>query len=308
MIVHNSNVAGGSEISFTVPTGDLAKTLELSRTIARSIGAESVDHSTDVAKVSVVGLGMRTHSGVAQRLFQTLAKNGVNILMITTSEIKISVLVNKADAVAALRAVHAEFELDKPFPEVKDPVIKIRTGFEPLGGVTAEDRMREIAGTLPNLEDILVSAVEADRRQGRVTIFNVPDRPGFAGMVFSRVAEAGVPVDMIVQNAGADGSAQISFTVLRGDLEEAAKAAQTALREVGGGNCKTDPGMVKISVRGVGMRTHTGVACRMFRALAAEKVNIELINTSELHITVVVDESQADQAVATLRKEFQLGD
>jgi aspartate kinase len=304
MIVRNATTDGRSEISFTVTESDLARTLELAEPLVRETGAASVDHSTDVAKVSVVGLGMRTHSGVARRMFTALAAAKVNILMISTSEIKISVLVLKDEAPRALRAVHAEFELDKPFIEAA-PETPRRPG---SGGSAdgAEERLKEIARSLPTMEDILVSDVESDERQGRVTVFGVPDRPGFASQVFSKVAEAGIPVDMIVQSAGTDGCAHISFTVMREDLAAAGRCAEEAMASLGGGKIETDAEMVKIAVRGVGMRTHTGVAFRMFRALASRNIPLPLINTSELHITVAVGRAHAPAALSAIRETFGL--
>ena len=116
MIVQNMAREGRTEVSFTVPEADLPRTLELAEQASAEIGGRRVDYSTAVAKVSVVGLGMRTHSGVAGRMFRALADRGINILMITTSEIKISVLVERARAEEALVAVHEEFELHEQLP------------------------------------------------------------------------------------------------------------------------------------------------------------------------------------------------
>ena len=104
---------GATEVSFTVAKGDLAETLRAAETAAREIGAKGVAYDADVAKVSVIGLGMRTHTGVATTMFEAIAAAGINIQMITTSEIKISVLVDRASAVPALRAVHKAFWLDE---------------------------------------------------------------------------------------------------------------------------------------------------------------------------------------------------
>ena len=113
MIVQNVATEGTTEVSFTVAKGDLPETLRAAEAAAREIGAKGVTHDADVAKVSVVGLGMRTHTGVATTMFEALAAAGINIQMITTSEIKISVLVDRASAVPALRAVHQAFQLDE---------------------------------------------------------------------------------------------------------------------------------------------------------------------------------------------------
>ena len=306
MIVQNIARDGRTELSFTVARGDLNKTLELANTVAREIGAEGVNHSVDVAKVSIVGLGMRTHTGVAHRMFRALAKRGINILMITTSEIKISVLVAREHGEEALRAVHAEFALHEELPEHR-----VEDGFRPkdaslVGTPASEERLRSIAKSLPAMEDILVSDVDCNDSQGLLTLYDVPDRPGISHRAFSRIAEADVGVDMIVQNVGTRGHTHLSFTVLRSDLSKATSAARQAVDELNGGSVAGTEDMAKISVRGVGMRSHTGVAVRMFEALAQRGVNISLINTSELHITVVVDRASGPAAIAALREAFGL--
>jgi aspartate kinase len=268
------------------------------------IGAAGVDSSTNVAKVSIIGLGMRTHTGVADRMFHALAREGINILMITTSEIKISVLVDRDRALDALRAVHREFELHEPLPELRediryraeDELLKAPNGFD--------ERLQAIVRRLPAMEDILVTDVEQDDRQARLSLFGVPDRPGIAYHIFSTIAKANIPVDMIVQNVGTDGTAHLSFTIRRSDLPLALERSRGIMHELGGGQVIADDGMSKISVRGVGMRSHSGVAVRMFDVLAARGINIQLINTSELHITVVVDRVNGTTAAAALREAF----
>ena len=305
MIVQNIAVEGRTSVSFTTAEHDLTHTLELTEQAAREIGAGRVDFSTDVAKVSVVGLGMRVHSGVADRMFRALADIGVNIHLITTSEIKISVLVDRGRGVEALQAIHDEFTLQERQIEAKpDPryLVKARPS---LPSIEADDRLREIARNVPRMEDILVTDVELDENQGRVTLWGVPDRPGVSAAVFSAVAGARVAVDMIVQGVGDDGSTHLSFTTaLRSDLESAVAMAQKSLPA--SARVDADGEMAKLSVRGVGMRSHSSVAVRMFRALADAGVNIQLINTSELHITVVVRKTDGAKALAALRREFGL--
>ncbi|HVJ80652.1 MAG TPA: aspartate kinase [Planctomycetia bacterium] len=305
MIVQNIALAGKTEVSFTVPESDLPRTLEIAKRIAAEIGAGAVDHSNAVAKVSVVGLGMRTHSGVADRMFTALAALGVNIHMISTSEIKISALVDRDRGLDALQAVHREFSLHEALPEYReDPRFpaRARSG---NGGRDSEDRLRQIARSLPTMEEIVVSDVEIDDNQGRVTLYGVPDRPGVSAAVFKEVAAAGIAVDMIVQSVGADGGTHLSFTTaLRSDLAAAAEQARKALGDLGEGQIAADGEMAKLAVRGVGMRSHSSVAVRMFRALAARGINIQLINTSELHLAVVVRKEDGAAALAALRLEF----
>jgi aspartate kinase len=306
MIVQNIAVDGRTEVSFSVAEGELQRTLERARKVASEIGARGVDSSVDVAKVSVVGLGMRTHSGVADRMFRVLAEKGINLLMITTSEIKISVLVDRKNADEALRAVHDEFKLHEPLPEHQEAIPYQKKGDSMVGKIVTEERLLSIAKSLPTMEDILVSDVDIDENQGRITLTGVPDQPGVAYKIFAKIAKASVPVDMIVQNVGTDHRAILSFTTLRSDLTKAAAAAKEVVAEMGGGSVASDDAMVKISVRGVGMRTHTGVGTKMFEALAKESINIQLINTSELHISVIVDRASGQKGVAALKRAFGL--
>lgn len=306
MIVQNIAQDGRTEVSFTVAESELSRTHQLAELVAKDIGAQGVDSSSDVSKVSIVGLGMRTHTGVADRMFRCMADRGINILMITTSEIKLSVLVSRDRAAEALQAVHDEFELDKPLPEYKEDIRYQLKAENMVNRAEPEDRLRSIARNLPTMEDILVSNAWIDERQGRVTLYGVPDKPGVAYQIFSQIAAANIPVDMIVQNVSSEGLTHLSFTVLRSDLDLARETAEKVMQQLQGGQVDTDAGMTKISVRGVGMRSHTGVAVKMFEALSKEGINIQLINTSELHITVVVDQHSGKQALHALRHAFGL--
>ena len=300
MIVQNVAQDGRTEVSFTVASGDLAETLRAAESAAQAIGATGVTHDAEVAKVSIVGLGMRTHTGVATAMFQALAQAGINIEMITTSEIKVSVLVKRTAATEALRAVHRAFALDQvdwtaaPFVIEKSYTLSLRQPAAPVNGNTSTPA----AG----MEDLVISGVELDEGQARVTLAGVPDRPGVSAKVFAGIAEAGVFVDMIVQNVSAEARTMLSFTVPRDVAERAADAA----RSVAAGHVSVEPTLAKLSVMGVGMRTHTGVATRMFGALAERGINIALINTSEVRINVATDLARGREALACLREAFAL--
>ena len=305
MIVQNVSRGGTTEVSFTVAKGDLAETLRAAEAAAREIGALSVTHDAEVAKVSVVGLGMRTHTGVATTLFEVLAAAGINIQMITTSEIKISVLVDRTSAAAALRVAHQAFALEQ--------LNSISTAFTP--GSPAKDKPRamklvplvdtDAAVSGPRqlgMEDLVIGGVDLDESQARVSLFHVPDRPGYAALVFAAIGKAGVFVDMIVQNVAMDGDSLLSFTVPR----ESADRAVLAVQKAGIPDVSVEPALAKLSVVGVGMRTHTGVATRMFAALAERGININLINTSEVRINVGTDISRGREALECLKKAFAL--
>jgi aspartate kinase len=304
MIAQNVGTAGKASIGFTVPRGELAATLQVLEPLAKEWNAPLISEE-DVSKVSIVGTGMRTHTGVAERMFQALAEAGVNLKMITTGDIKISVLVDKADGVKALRAVHQAFGLEKA-----------RTGAGLAGASAAPATRRKaappsgrdivsISQKLDSMEDILVSDVMLSTDQGRITIFNLPDAPGSCSGVFQAVAAAGIVVDMIVQNLSGPGRAQLSFSVPKTDLNKALEvveklAADAAMRVA------ADENMARLVVLGIGMRTHTGVARRMFGALAAHDINIGMINTSEVRLSVVVEGRRGDEALAALKEVFQI--
>ncbi len=301
MIVQNISTGGTTEVSFTVAKGDLPETLRAAEAAARECGASGVTHDADVAKVSAVGLGMRTHTGVATTMFESLAGAGINIQMITTSEIKISVLVNRASAVPALRAVHQAFRLDRSVgdpaafvPSRSDAVMNL-VPLADSNGALAESRVL-------GMEDLVIAGVELDETQARITLFHVPDRPGYAAKVFGSIAVAGVFVDMIVQNIGIEGDSVLSFTVPR----EAAERAVEAARAAGPREVSVEPAMAKLSVIGVGMRTHTGVATRMFAALAERGINVNLINTSEVRINVGTDIGRGREGLECLKRAFAL--
>ena len=299
MIVQNLAQAGTTEVSFTVDADDLEETLLAAREAAEAVGASGVNHQAGVAKVSVVGLGMRTHTGVATQMFEALAAAGINIQMITTSEIKISVLVDRAAGAPALRAVHKAFELDRHAADLPGDFAPRLAPPRPAPATAAAG---ENGGPPPGMEDLVVSGVELDDQQAAVTLFNVPDQPGYAARVFRTIADAGILVDMIVQNVSTAGTTHLSFTVPRADAHKAAAAAKA----IGPGDVSVEPAVAKLAVLGVGMRTHTGVATRMFGALADRGINIALINTSEVRINVATDVARGREGLDCLRATFAL--
>ena len=152
------------------------------------------------------------------------------------------------------------------------------------------------------MEDLVIAGVELDESQARIALFHVPDRPGYAARVFRAIADAGVFVDMIVQNIGIAGDSVLSFTVPRDAIARAVEAVQAA----GVADVSVEPAMAKLSVIGVGMRTHTGVATRMFAALADRGINVNLINTSEVRINVGTDVARGQEGLDCLKRAFAL--
>jgi aspartate kinase len=166
-------------------------------------------------------------------------------------------------------------------------------------------------GTLITFEDEkmeqpLVSGIAFNRDEAQLTIMGVEDRPGIASSILGPIAEANVEVDMIVQNSAYDGTTDFTFTVNRNDYERAMDILQTYTAELGARKVSGDYNIVKISLVGVGMRSHAGIASRMFAALAKEGINIRMISTSEIKISVVVDEKYLELGVRVLHEAFKL--
>ena len=158
-----------------------------------------------------------------------------------------------------------------------------------------------------DMEQAIVSAVTHDVSEAKVTVVGVPDQPGVAAKLFRALADQGVNVDMIVQNVSEDGSTDISFTVPRSDLETATQTAVGLEDVLGFESVTTDNSIARVSVIGAGMKSYPGVTATMFETLAREKINIEMISTSSIRISCVVNESEVEQAMRALHEAFELG-
>jgi aspartate kinase len=297
MIVQNVSEAGHADISFTVPNDELKITLEAVQQAIETLGAGQVNWDDQVSKVSVVGLGMANQTGVAEKMFAAMADEKINIQMISTSEIKISVLVERASALPALRAVHAAFELTKK-PEVS-PIPP--TGRRPSADAAAvASRLQDV-----DMEDLMLDEISLDDTQGRVTITGLPDEPGIAAHVFREVAASGIVVDMIVQSHDSHRDhASLSFTVPRSQVPAAEVVAQRLAAEFSCGGTSSEAEVAKLSVCGVGLRSNTTVAIRMFQALAESGVNVDMVNTSEVQVNVVSDGKDGVTALKSLKAAF----
>ena len=155
-----------------------------------------------------------------------------------------------------------------------------------------------------SMDDVLVSGVSYDQNEVKITLQRVPDRPGLAAQIFSPIAAAHIVVDMIIQNASEDGTTDLTFTVPKADYKKALSIVEKTAAVVKSKGVKVDTDIAKISVVGVGMRTHAGVAAKMFEVLAREGINIEMISTSEIKISVVIDGKYTELAVRVLHDAF----
>jgi aspartate kinase len=155
-----------------------------------------------------------------------------------------------------------------------------------------------------SMEDVLVSGVTLDQNQAKITIAGVEDRPGLAAKIFGPIADSGIVVDMIIQNAGADGRTDMTFTVQRDELRRALEIVNLIGLEIGIAGIRHDDPVAKVSIVGLGMRSHAGVAATMFRVLADERINIEMIATSEIKVSVVVNSKYGELAMRALHDAF----
>jgi aspartate kinase len=309
MIVQNIGESGRADISFTVPKDELNAALEAVREAAKVVGAEGITSDDSVAKISVVGLGMAKQTGVAQKMFRSLAEAGINIQMITTSEIKISVLVSRERSQEALRIVHHAFGLDHAAPSQAEGTAGSIHAARDAG--ISRSEMPTIAAAVVtrlqsmNMEELTIDDILLDGSQARVTISGVPDKPGIAAKVFEDVAAAGIFVDMIVQSHPSSvGAATLSFTVPKNQLTKSVEAAKRIAQSLGCKLVTSSPNIGKLSVSGVGLRTHVGVAIRMFKALSDAGINLEMINTSEVRVNVVVDGAAGEKGLGQLQAAF----
>ena len=171
---------------------------------------------------------------------------------------------------------------------------------------------QEGPGTLISLEEQSemeapsIAGIAFNRDEAKLTVVGVPDQPGVASQILAPIGDNNIEVDVIVQNVGDDGKTDLTFTVHRNDLKRAESVLKDIAREIGAEQVKTDAKIVKVSLVGVGMRSHAGIASKMFKILAAEGINIQMITTSEIKISVVVDEKYLELAVRALHDGFEL--
>jgi aspartate kinase len=179
--------------------------------------------------------------------------------------------------------------------------IHVRSSFSDVDGtmVVEEDR---------DMERVVVAGITYRTDEGKITVKKVPDTPGVAAKIFGPLAEANIIVDVIVQNVSEDGCTDMTFTVLKGDMRRAMKIVDGVARDLNAAGVTSDEGIAKVSIVGVGMRTHSGVAAKMFEALAGEGINIQMITTSEIKVSCVIEDKYKELAVRVLHNAFELGE
>ena len=293
LIIQSIHEGNTNDIAFTVTKNSLNRAEAVAAAIAPALrnysdpttGEAEVLVERQMAKVSIAGAGMIGRPGVAAQMFRTLAEAGVNIQMISTSEVKVSCAIDAEDCDRAIAALCEAFQVNNS--PVKNHLVSNTADTPPVRGAAL------------------------DIKQARLAIRHVPDRPGMAAKIFTLLAERNISVDMIIQSQRCrllDGTAtrDIAFTVAQTDADDAQAALQQAATEMGYGEIMVDRSIAKVSVVGTGMVGKPGVAAKMFDALAKEKINIQMIATSEIKISCVVSEEDGVRALQTVHAAFSL--
>jgi aspartate kinase len=177
--------------------------------------------------------------------------------------------------------------------------IHVRSSFDDSTGTIICEEVKE-------MEDVVVRGAAVQKDEAKITILGVPDRPGVAAMICAELGRKNINIDMIIQNASLTGATDFTFTVLENDFNDAVQIVEEIRRNLGAQGVLTDKEIAKVSVVGVGMRSHSGVAATMFGALAEAGINIQMISTSEIKISVVVEEKFGDDALRVIHKAFKL--
>ncbi|MEC4812536.1 MAG: aspartate kinase [Scytonema sp. PMC 1069.18] len=297
LIIQSIHEGNTNDIAFTVITSILNKAEAVAEAIApvlRSHNSATSEEAEvmvqqDIAKVSIAGAGMIGRPGVAAQMFATLSEVGVNIQMISTSEVKVSCLIESGDCDRAVAALCRVFEVEED---------KQTTG--------NEDKVN-----LPHHPIPPVRGVALDMNQARLAIRHVQDRPGTAAKIFGLLAQHNISVDMIIQSQRCHiinglPTRDIAFTVTRMDAQTAQQMLQQAAEEYGWGEVVLDSAIAKVSIVGAGMVGQPGIAAKMFAALAQQQINIQMITTSEIKISCVVAQEEGVKALQAIHTAFGL--
>lgn len=179
-------------------------------------------------------------------------------------------------------------------------VFEVRSSFNNNPGTIVKEETM-------SMENVVIRGVSIERNQAKVTIANVPDRPGVAARIFNTIADANIVIDMIVQNVSVSGTTDVSFTLNKDELPKARAALEPVVKETGAKALLARDGIAKLSVVGIGMRSHSGVAAKLFDSLSKGDINIQMISTSEIKIAVILDEAKIDEAANLAHEAFGLG-
>ena len=294
LIIQSIHEGNTNDIGFTVVNRVLQAATAVAEAIAPSLRTDSgstnqaeviIDRA--IAKVAISGAGMIGRPGIAAKMFKTLADANINIQMISTSEVKVSCVIEESECDRALHLLSQAFDIDL-------------------------NSQKEIESSQYEGNHPPVRGVALDTNQAQIAIRHVPDAPGMAAKIFTLLAQKNISVDAIIQSQRCHiindrPTRDIAFTVAQSDAELACQLIEELDREIGCGRVSGDTAISKLSVVGAGMIAHPGVAAKFFAALAKEKINIQMITTSEIKISCVIDESKGIEALKAVHEAFGLG-
>lgn len=310
LIIQSIHEGNTNDIAFTVSKNVINRAEAVAAAIAPALrsqnnpedGEAEVMVDRQIAKVSIAGAGMIGRPGVAAQMFATLSSAGINIQMISTSEVKVSCVIDADDCDRAIALLCQTFEVNNS-PLHQNRIVG--------SGVEQQGRISQSSALSPQHSSPPVRGVALDFNQARLAIRHIPDRPGMAAQVFGLLAEKNISVDMIIQSQrcrvmNGIGTRDIAFTVAQADATEAKTALEELAPSLGCGEVLVDTAIAKISIVGSGMVGQPGVAAQMFEALSQHQINIQMITTSEIKISCVVAENQGVTALQAIHSAFGL--
>ena len=282
LIIQATHQIDSNDITFTVAENELHNALTQCKKLVHTIGGD-ISFQKDLTKLSIYGAGIMGRPGIASSLFQTLSDSGINIRLIATSEVKVSCVIDAELGKKALRNVSEVFKLT--------------------------DKQITVNPTIENNNEPEVRGIALDKDQIQISVKNVPDKPGTASTICSTLAEKNISLDTIVQSERKhkDKTKDISFTLKKNDRSDAKYALKELIGNWKGSKLEEGESIVRISAVGSGMPFTKGTAGKIFRALANQKINIEMIATSEIRTTCIISEKYGEKALNEIHSCFKLG-
>jgi len=282
LIIQATHQIDSNDITFTVAENELHNALTQCKKLVNTIGGD-ISFQKDLTKLSIYGAGIMGRPGIASSLFQILSDSGINIRLIATSEVKVSCVIDAELGKKALRNVSEVFKLT--------------------------DKQITVNPTIENNNEPEVRGIALDKDQIQISVKNVPDKPGTASTICSTLAEKNISLDTIVQSERKhkDKTKDISFTLKKNDRSDAKYALKELIGNWEGSKLEEGESIVRISAVGSGMPFTKGTAGKIFRALANQKINIEMIATSEIRTTCIISEKYGEKALNEIHSCFKLG-
>tara|TARA_B100000965_G_scaffold61004_1_gene46878 strand:- start:872 stop:2635 length:1764 start_codon:yes stop_codon:yes gene_type:complete len=282
LIIQATHQVNSNDITFTISENELTNAIAQCENLINTIGGE-ISFQKNLTKLSIFGAGIMGRPGIASSLFQTLSDSGINIRLIATSEVKVSCVIDADLGKKALRNVGEVFKLNNTQISL-NPIIE-------------------------NNNEPEVRGIALDKDQIQISVKNVPDKPGTASSICSTLAEKNISLDTIVQSERKhkDKTKDISFTLKKNDSREAKYALEELISNWNGSKLEEGSSIVRISAVGSGMPFTKGTAGKIFRALANQSINIEMIATSEIRTTCIISEKYGEKALNEIHSCFELG-